>query len=605
MTITTRTLALMLAISLMVWTAPARAQQPQMNLPRIMLQAGMFQIDTQVAQAPEQRSVGLMWRREMPMHEGEIGFGYLAGSEEVFELPIPEQEAPSVAVTLAQAPQILATDFVHVLVADLVAVEEVVPEGLFVAPAVAQAQFLVRTPPIVTSSALVSAVAADFDGDGDADIVGYANVFAAGLPAMRMLRNDGQEMFTDVTSTHLPPQGFSLNQPSDIAAFDQDGDGDVDVLVSFQLDSGSLFHNDGTGHFTNATAGLQDYPYGLREIAVADMDQDNDLDAVGILTTLGGSATMFRNLGGGTFDILFFPWSGASALALVDIDNDNDHDVVMVSGTNLLVPRNEGGLAFTNVSATWANGIVSPPSRTLAAADLDGDGDRDLVAGGVSGSPDTVLRNDGASFTPVGSIAPGGTTTRCLGLVDVDGDGDPDAIRGHEAACTIAINDGAGNLTLAPSRISAPSISVTDVLVADLDRDTDADLLTMGPAGSQLLVNRQYDLRPGHPVVGQTWTVEIWSQPGYAARDHLATLGISLGALPQPVTFGPYGDLWLDPALIVLLPVWVVQASTGVATATIAVPNLPLVGLPLAVQAAVAPTPLPLHLTAYFGVIVQ
>jgi uncharacterized membrane protein (UPF0127 family) len=70
MTITTRTLALMLAISLMVWTAPARAQQPQMNLPRITLQAGMYQIDTQVAQAPEQRSVGLMWRREMPMHEG-------------------------------------------------------------------------------------------------------------------------------------------------------------------------------------------------------------------------------------------------------------------------------------------------------------------------------------------------------------------------------------------------------------------------------------------------------------------------------------------------------------------------------------------------------
>ena len=43
---------------------------PQTNLPRIKLQAGMFQIDTQVAQTPEQRSIGLMYRTDMPQHEG-------------------------------------------------------------------------------------------------------------------------------------------------------------------------------------------------------------------------------------------------------------------------------------------------------------------------------------------------------------------------------------------------------------------------------------------------------------------------------------------------------------------------------------------------------
>lgn len=44
--------------------------QPQLNLPRTTLQAGMFRIDTQVASTPEQRAVGLMWRRGMPVHEG-------------------------------------------------------------------------------------------------------------------------------------------------------------------------------------------------------------------------------------------------------------------------------------------------------------------------------------------------------------------------------------------------------------------------------------------------------------------------------------------------------------------------------------------------------
>jgi uncharacterized membrane protein (UPF0127 family) len=43
---------------------------PQLNLPRIKLSAGMYLIDTQVAASPEQRSTGLMFRKEMPPSEG-------------------------------------------------------------------------------------------------------------------------------------------------------------------------------------------------------------------------------------------------------------------------------------------------------------------------------------------------------------------------------------------------------------------------------------------------------------------------------------------------------------------------------------------------------
>jgi len=55
-----------LALSLL----PACAQEPQTNLPRVKLSAGMHQIDAQVAQTMEQRSTGLMHRKEMPQHEG-------------------------------------------------------------------------------------------------------------------------------------------------------------------------------------------------------------------------------------------------------------------------------------------------------------------------------------------------------------------------------------------------------------------------------------------------------------------------------------------------------------------------------------------------------
>lgn len=45
-------------------------QGPQLNLPRTQLQAGMHVLDVQLAQTPEQRQIGLMWRKEMPQHEG-------------------------------------------------------------------------------------------------------------------------------------------------------------------------------------------------------------------------------------------------------------------------------------------------------------------------------------------------------------------------------------------------------------------------------------------------------------------------------------------------------------------------------------------------------
>lgn len=55
----------------MAIAGPALAQDaPQMDLPRVQLTAGMHRIDAQVAQTPDQRSIGLMFRKDMPHHEG-------------------------------------------------------------------------------------------------------------------------------------------------------------------------------------------------------------------------------------------------------------------------------------------------------------------------------------------------------------------------------------------------------------------------------------------------------------------------------------------------------------------------------------------------------
>jgi uncharacterized membrane protein (UPF0127 family) len=67
-----------LVLAAALFACAAFAQEPQMNLPRVKLNAGMHVIDAQVATTPDQRMTGLMHRREMPQHEGMLF---------VFELP--------------------------------------------------------------------------------------------------------------------------------------------------------------------------------------------------------------------------------------------------------------------------------------------------------------------------------------------------------------------------------------------------------------------------------------------------------------------------------------------------------------------------------------
>ena len=59
--------------ALLTTAVPVQAQDaPQMNLQRVKLLAGMHQIDAQIAFNAEQRQTGLMFRKDMPQHEGMI-----------------------------------------------------------------------------------------------------------------------------------------------------------------------------------------------------------------------------------------------------------------------------------------------------------------------------------------------------------------------------------------------------------------------------------------------------------------------------------------------------------------------------------------------------
>jgi uncharacterized protein len=78
-----RTLRLLVAMIGALLGAPSAwsQEQPQTNLQRIGLAAGMYRIDAQMALTPEQRQIGLMFRKEMPAQEGMLF---------VFDQPAPQ-----------------------------------------------------------------------------------------------------------------------------------------------------------------------------------------------------------------------------------------------------------------------------------------------------------------------------------------------------------------------------------------------------------------------------------------------------------------------------------------------------------------------------------
>ncbi len=143
---------------------------------------------------------------------------------------------------------------------------------------------------------------ADLDGDGDADVV----VLGAADGRVGLFENDGTGHFTDRSAgSGIPP----LSEASAFAAGDVDGDGDLDLYLTQVGAPNVLARNDGSFQFTDiaAAAGVAD-PGSGKAAAFGDYDGDGRLDLFvanynGIVPgTEEMDDRLYHNLGGGIFE---------------------------------------------------------------------------------------------------------------------------------------------------------------------------------------------------------------------------------------------------------------------------------------------------------------
>ena len=354
----------------------------------------------------------------------------------------------------------------------------------------------------LTSSFVSTVRLADFDRDGDLDLV-LRHIFAE----HRVYENDGSGMFTDRGT--IP--GTTLSSALEVR--DMDGDGLIDIVHDRAHLGGQIYRNDGSFGFTDLGP-LGTVPAGL--MVAEDLDRDGDTDltvlqADGTLSVLLRSRTAARSplsLSSPTTSLGSF----GSALARIDVERDGDPD--------LLLGRSDGSALtdsiFTNDGSggiTLGASLVSSPTAAVAVFDADRDGFDDAFLGTAT-TNDLVLLNNGSGALNDSMQSLGSDVTRDLAVGDFDRDGDLDVFAAHGTSDnTIWLNNGLGVFS-ASSQRPGPTSATTGVLTADFDADGDLDLFV----GNSSVA---------HQVWLNNGTATTWTQTGQALTG--GTLAFALG----------------------------------------------------------------------------
>ena len=316
----------------------------------------------------------------------------------------------------------------------------------------------------------------DFNNDGLQDLIVGAQLDNT----ITLFSGAGDGTLTQ--TTQIVATGLVLS----VAAGDMNNDGNLDI-VSAHYDSDVLEvrYGDGVGNF--AAPVVIPVAVGPRQVKVGDFNNDTFLDivATGHKGTNDATYSIVLNNGDGTF--------GAAANTVArfqnqtvdvgDIDNDGNLDFVIgqsfFSFGNAARPfiGNGDGTFVDQGRLSFAGGSFAGPPRELKLADLDDDGNLDIVGVDRNSQSLRVLKGNGnTSFEAVVSY-PLEAEPRTLDIGDVDNDGLVDVIATSLNTDRVSIYFGQNDGTLGQRRDFAVGDGAFGVKLIDLNDDGSLDFV--------------------------------------------------------------------------------------------------------------------------------
>lgn len=320
---------------------------------------------------------------------------------------------------------------------------------------------------------------------------------------------------TFIESTRMASfEGLSF---SAVAFADVDGDNDQDLLltglesagdtsstvIDFSVDAiTKLYINDGLGNFIEKEdTSFEDVS--SSSISFTDVDGDNDLDVfimgrgeVNVFNEPPGSSKLYINDGLGNFTKkLNTPFEDiwVEDIAVADVDGDGDQDILLMGRLNeytspvIRITRLYTNDGFGNYTEKTASSFQEISIGAVRFADVDGDNDQDVLILGKDHLDERIAKlyfNDGlGDFSEKSGTLFPGIAGHDFAFTDVDGDNDQDVlIIGQDEGNTATKLYMNDGQGNFTKKIDAPFVGVVlgSIAFADFDNDADQDVLING-----------------------------------------------------------------------------------------------------------------------------
>jgi hypothetical protein len=329
----------------------------------------------------------------------------------------------------------------------------------------------------------------DYNGDGDQDLL-LSGLTDVGNETF-LYANDGDGEFEIVENSGLPQLGLSVMEKADY-----DGDGDMDLIVIGNLPDATtiteVYINNGDGTFSIDSNNSFTAVY-LGSCNWIDYDNDDDLDI--FISGFDNSqyiTELYANDGAGNFSIVNgtgLPGVSYSDSDWADYDGDGYQDLFLC-GMGWSGAPDIANLYKNNGDGTFTE-TFSFTSVWLARAewnDFDNDGDPDIIFSGYNTNsttrPTTLMKNDNGEFISVAeNLINVSQPAIAWGDYDMDGDDDLFIAGAQEVAAgqimaKLYTND--GDESFEDSNFFFTGVWWADAAWGDIDGDSDLDLVYIG-----------------------------------------------------------------------------------------------------------------------------